>query len=330
MTTTADDYSWWRDALAGKAPKIHDSDPQAGFYRQRRKDSTYVPVAIWWATGVDGGREAVCLSGVGDDARRIDAAEAWTFVAQNPVTEKVYRRAFEGHGWPDMDNAAAPPTAGHNQPPPADDAAAIREQIDAAAAGVPKYATIADDEHAAAAQSLRARLNELSREADKLRTAEKAPHLEAGKAVDAKWQPIVKDAKAHADTLAKNLSAYETAKARAAEKARREAEEARRKAEEEARKAAEPNSGPAMEVQSVYVPPEPEPAPVQTTIKGGYGRAASVKVIKVATVVDQDKAYMAMRTHPELRDLISRLAQRAVAAGHTIDGVEVSEERKVA
>ena len=28
-------FAWWRDALAGRKPPIHDSDPQCGFYQRK-------------------------------------------------------------------------------------------------------------------------------------------------------------------------------------------------------------------------------------------------------------------------------------------------------
>ena len=88
----------------------------------------------------------------------------------------------------------------------------LRDQIDAAKAGVGTYAKISDDETAGKAQSLRSRLNELSGEADKKREALKRPHLEAGKAIDKEWQPLVKSAKEAADGIRSALSAYETDK----------------------------------------------------------------------------------------------------------------------
>ena len=322
---TNDPYAWWRAALAGENPPIHDGDPQPGFYRKRQvKGGAFEPVAIW--SNLDG---MVALAGFDGAQRQEDPAAIWTFCAQNPVTEDAYRAAVLAGRFADVDEAITPPPAGHNAPPE-DEAETIREQIEAASASVEKYTTIADDEHAAAAQSLRARLNELAGDAEKKRVAEKAPHLDASKAVDAKWQPIVKAGKAGAETIRKALGAYETKKARAAAEAQRKADEARRKAEEEAAKAAEPNRGTMPDTPHVHVPEPEPPPPVQTTIKGGYGRAASVRVKKLVTVTDQDAAYQSLKTHPELRDLIAKLAQRGVDAGHEIGGVSVEEVREVA
>lgn len=311
-------YDWYFAALKqpaeiGKSLPVHENEPQPGFYRKRRgKSGGWYPVAIWH----DGEKLTAAL---GENIQ--DPFALWTWVCRQPVTEEAYRNAVKGEPWPDE-----APGIGHNQGP-ASDFETIAEQIESASACVSEFAEISDDEKQAQAQSARARLNELSRDADKKRTEEKAPHLEAGKAVDAKWQPLVKSAKAAADTIAKAMSAFETAKARKQAEERRRQEEEARKAEE-ARRAAEPDGEPSEQAEIIQATPEPEP--VKTVVKGGYGRAATVKVIKVATVVDQDAAYQAMRTHPELVRLIAQLAQRAVDAGHEIAGVTFEEERKVA
>lgn len=307
-------YEYWENALAGKFGPVHDGDPQCGFYRKRlRKAGPFVPVAIF---PVSGTMSAVVAG------KAADAAEIWTYCCEHPVPEQWYRDVAErGLPWPDLDETVAETIApmGHNNGP-TDDAEILAGQIESAAAGVSEYETIADDTVAAKAQSLRSRLLELCRDADKKRDELKRPHLEAGGAVDAKWQPIVKVAKAAADKIAAALGAHETRKVRAAEEAARKAAEEQRKREAEAAKANKPPPPPA---------PVPEaPAPV-TAIRGAYGRAASVRIVKVATVTDYDAACHYLILHPEMIALIDRLAQRGVEAGHTIPGVSVEEQRKV-
>lgn len=308
------DYTYWQNALDGKFGPVHDSDPQPGFYRRRtRRGGPFVPVAIWVHEG-----EMVAVQ----DGARADAAEIWTHVCQHPIPEAWYHGKAKGEPWPDEDPAiqAVAPGAGHNNPPQ-DEADILKEQIENASKGISEFETIKDDETAARAQSLRARLNELSGEADKKREAEKKPHLEAGKTIDAKWQPLVKAAKAAADTIRNALGRFETEKARKAEEERRKQEEAQRKAEAEAKKKGAPPPPPAPVVEA------PPPA---TQIRGAYGKAAAVKVVKVATVIDQDKAYGFLKTHPELIACIAALSQRAVNAGHEVPGVKVEEERRIA
>lgn len=314
------DYTYWQNALLGNFGPVHDGELQLGFWRKRiSRDGAFVPVA----TFIHDGKLVALVNG--------DAVEhpedLWTFICRNPIPEDWYHARMAGEPWPDEDGAVAksvappPPPSGHNNPPQ-DEAEILKAQIDAASAGVSDYAEVSDDETAAKAQSLRSRLLELSREADKKRDAEKRPHLEAGKAIDAKFQPLVKAAKAAADAIAKALGAHETRKAREAAEAAMRAEEARQKALAE-QLAKHPEAPPPEPV----APPQPIVAPAP--IKGAYGRAATVKVVKVATVTDQDAVYGYLKTHPEMIALITQLAQRAVNAGHTVPGVEVTEERKV-
>lgn len=315
------DYTYWTNALAGNFGPVHDGDPQCGFYRILR-GSIMAPVAIW----KEDGRAIAAV-----DGKEADAAAIWSYVCQRPIPEQWYRDKIEGKHWPDEDenvtgSLIAPiPGIGDNNPP-TDEAEILKGQIEAASAGADRYKEITDDDSAAAAQSLRARLNELSGEADKKREAQKKPHLEAGKAIDAKWQPLVKAAKTAADAIKAALGTHETRKARAAAEAERVVDEQRRAAEKAARDAAEAGRPPP--VVEPPKPAEPAPAPAMT-IKGAYGRAASVRVVKKAVVVDQDAAYMGLRTHSEMVALIAALAQRAAKAGVSVPGVEVTEEKEV-
>jgi hypothetical protein len=78
------------------------------------------------------------------------------------------------------------------------------------------------------------------KDADKARAEEKRPHDEAGKAVQAKWKPIIDKADRGASACKDALTPYRTAKQRArdeaARKAREEAEAQQRAAQEALRK----------------------------------------------------------------------------------------------
>ncbi len=305
------DYTYWQQALEGNFLPIHESEPQLGFYRKRNgKAGTFAPAAIW----DDFGKIVASVSGL-----PADPSDIWTYVCQYPVTEDQYRNRMKTGKWWDEDDSVTAslqtPQAGHNQP---DEVDSIADQIDAALKGVDDYGVIMTDETAAKAQSLRSRLLELSREADKKRETLKRPHFEAGKAVDEAWQPLVKAAKGGADVIAKELGAHETRKARI--EADRLAAERKRLAEEAAKNAPIEASEPI---------PEPIPAPVAAPIRGAYGRAAAVKIVKIAKVIDQDAAYAYLKATAELVALIQSLSQKAVTAGFSVPGVEITEERKV-
>lgn len=291
------------------------TEPQTGFYRKRNKTGSDIPVAIW--TGEQG---IVALAG----DNTVDPHDIWTWCCDWPISEDAYRAVAEkGETWPGSDPVVQEQVAeaGHNSGE-IDEAEAFADQVDAAEKGKDAYAKITDDEQLAAAQSLRSRLLELKSEGEKKHKREKEPHLEAGRAVDKKWLPNVKRAQAAADAIRAAMGAYETEKLRK----QREAETARLAAEIAARKEAEKANAPAP----VETAPEPVAA-APTPIRGSYGRAASVSVINVVTGInDQDALYRFLRDHPDLKNCMFDLAKRAVAKGHTVPGVTVEEQAKVA
>lgn len=327
-TKMVDRWAWWQRALAnpeeiGKSIPVHENEPHQGYFRVKNQSGGFDPVAIFYPEDSD---ELVAYRA----GREVDPGDIWTWACRRPVTYEAYEQAVAGGGWADDDPTVAaqiaPAPPGHNSGD-IDETEVLQDQIEAARQGADAYTKIEDDEALSKAQSLRSRLNELSTEADKKREALKRPHLEAGRAIDKKWQPLVKGAKEAANGIRKAMEAYQTEKLRKQREAERAAEEARMKAEEEARKAEEagkPVAEPA---------PEPEPAPAPAApeqIRGSYGKAASTGVKNVVTeVTDWDKLWGFLREHPEVRDLFQKLAQRAVDRNFTVPGVKVEERATV-
>lgn len=319
------DWTYWRAGLRGAKPQAHPDDPQTGFYRGRKeKGGPLLPIAYWFEDGA-----LICTRG-GSVVPENEARAMWQWCCTNFVEKSVFDAVSAGGQWPDIDATVAAALekrdgiGGNN--PPSDPAEILKEEIESAAKGVAEYAKIADDETQKKAQTLRSRLLELSGDADKKREAEKAPHLAKTREVDAKWMPLVKLSKELADKVRAAMSAYETEKLKAERAAAAKAEAERRAHEEAARAAAAAN-------EPAPPPPPPPPAPAATApapIKGAAGRAATVKLVKVATVTDQDAVYAYCRTHPEVVNLLAQLAQRAVDAGRDVPGVSVEEERRVA
>lgn len=311
------DYKSWESVLAGTPLPVHEDSPQPGFWRKRTgKAKGYIPVALWEMDGK--------IVGVAN-LEVIDPREVWTYCCTHATTEQQYWDRVNTGKWFDEDDSVTasltPPPVGHNQPDAVD---SIKDQITSALAGVDAYTEVKDDATAAKAQSLRSRLLELSREADKTRETLKRPHFEAGKAVDELYQPLVKSAKGGADAIAKALGTHETRKANEAAAAAHVLAEARRKALE-----AEQARAPI----GVTVEPEPVPAPsvapAPAPIKGAYGRGANVKDVKIATVADQDAAYAFLKAQPELIEVIQKLAQKMVTNGLSVPGVTVTVEKRV-
>jgi len=316
MNAPQDQFTEWRALLKGENVAFNQDDPISGYFRTRLfKDGPLEPVAIWRD---DDGLNIYC------DGKPAELSKVWPWAARNPVTYAAYEGRIKTGQWPDIDTTVHlqnREAIGGNRPPE-DPAVILQEQIEAAAAGASAYAEIGDDTMAAKAQTLRSRLLELSGQADKHRDALKRPHLEAGRAIDDKWQPIIKGAKLVADKIRNALSRWETAKL-AKER------EAQRAAEAKARKALLEATDIALAVAAVSQPPAPSaPTP---NIKGAAGRAAAVKLVRVVTeITDQDALYGALRERVELKELLLKLAQRSVDAGIEIPGIKIEEQRRVA
>lgn len=318
-------WGWWRTALKdpskiGTAPLlIHPGEYQVGYYRTRSKGKPWEPVGIY-------PDEQGVVSGYRNGEPVQDIPELFLWSCRNPITYEAYVGALEGKPFPDEDTVVAEQVAaaGHNSGE-VDEAEELKDQIAAALKGMDAYKTIADDATSARALSLRNRLNELSGQAEKIRVKQKEPHLEASKAVDAKWQPLVKSAKKGADDVRDAIGQWETKKLQEQRKREREAEQARIAAEQAAR-ANEPQADLALAPAPVAAV-EAAPAPIKPT----YGKAASVSVkIVLQEVTDWQALATYMLAHPDLRDFLTKLAQRALDAGRTnIPGIVVGEEAKV-
>ena len=310
----SDQFATWRRAVAGEQVLLHDGEPNAGFYRVRRNGSQASAVAYWRDT-----KSNILRCHVnGVDVAENVAFEQWPYAAREPVTHEVYKARIDTGKWPDMDDAAfatlpsSREVIGNNQPP--DEMALLKEQIESASAGIKAYEKITSDEMQAKAQSLRARLLELGGDADKKRDKEKRPHLEAGRIIDKKWKPLVEMAEGAANMIRAAMRGWENEKDRRAREAAAKAE-----ANNVAREAAG--------LAPTPVPtPDAAPAPI---VKGAYGRAASVRIVKVAVIVDQLAVYKAFADRQDVKDLLQKLAQKAIDAGFDVPGVQVKTERDV-
>lgn len=127
--------------------------------------------------------------------------------------------------------------AGHNMPPPD---AAFGLEIDSLftlLSDTLAGGEVSNDEQEAAIEAILNDFRKAGQDAEKARKAEKEPHLEAGRQVDAKWKPITDKATRGAGACKDALTPYRTAKQAAkdaaAAKAREEAE-ARQKAAQDA------------------------------------------------------------------------------------------------
>lgn len=133
-------------------------------------------------------------------------------------------------------------TIGHNAPPP-DVAFSLEvDNLFSLLSDTLAGGEVSNDEQDAAIDEILDDFRKAGTDAEKARKAEKEPHLEAGRQVDAKWKPITDKATRGATACKAALTPYREAKQRAkdeaARKAREEAE-ARQKAAQEALKQSE-------------------------------------------------------------------------------------------
>jgi hypothetical protein len=335
-----DDFTWYENALKGIRGPIYDGEPQSGFYRQKRQDGTYEPVAYWKDTNTGEQRCHVNGKSPQDPYR---GNEIWPFAARYPISAEAYWHRIDTGQWLDNDPGAAAAAKGPTIDPALDPAGSLKTEIEAAKAGESAYATIDSDEQSAKAQTLRSVLTTLKGKAEKAYEAANRPLLDEQARLRKVWFPLRDDADAASNRLRVAMGRWEDIKrenARRAADAQRKAElEAQQKAAAEAethRRAVE-----AAEKANRPPPPPPEPVlapapviqpntpPPATKIKGGSGRAASVQIKRVVTAIDIDKAFKQFRESPELYAFLLDLSQKALNAGIPPDGATIEEKSDI-
>lgn len=222
-----------------------------------------------------------------------------------------------------------------------------REKLDAFLSGAAiweKRGAWSDAELAAAdLDDLGARLNDfitgsrrLWKNTDEARAAEKKPHDDAAKAVQAKWSPMLKKIEAVGD-VGKKLAAriLKIQAARAAE-ARAKAEAERRAAEEKAREAerrveeaatikerleAQEIADAHRETATLKAAEEKEASePVKLASATGTANRRGLRTKWTARLVSPARALAAFRDHPDVAALLITLAERALRDAPVIDG----------
>ena len=297
-------YQYWMDALKGNFGAVHDGHPQPGFYKIKNKNGPWRPIAIWME-----GETALAV----DDGKSVDPNEIWTWVCQNPITEETYRRVERGEGWPD----AIESMIGSNNPP-VDEAEADEVENACKAALEAAKQPVTNQTEADRLGNYRDRLAKLYKAKENERVAEKEPHLEAGRQVDAKFKPIL----AKVEDAGKAVKAVLT-KWLVAEQARINAENAaKEKADREAREAA---------AKANLPPPEAAPvAEIERPKAGTTGRASALRTFKSAKITDYAKALAAVAENTEIKALVQTLADRAARADIAMAGCEIISEQRAA
>jgi hypothetical protein len=296
------EWQYWHDRLNGKPVEMTPNDPQAGFYREPRRAEygarkTFRPVAYW--PGENG--QLHCRLGDEDvsDQRGVDL---WTRVGHHPVTEAAYRTVAQDGGlWPDEHELV--PMQGDNQPPPDDSYEGLRDEIEKLARDAGerlKGPPIADQDEADRLANLGNRLEQLAKQVEDNRKAERAPHDAACIEIQKKWVPL-RDLAETYKLLKRTLVTPWLNKL--TQQKKKEAE------------AAAAAGTPVSATESARRPRA-----------GTRGRAMTLKTVKRAQIDDYDACWTFFKDAPEMRDLVQSLANRVIRTGMTVPGTTVVTE----
>ena len=212
------------------------------------------------------------------------------------------------------------------------------EQAESWLKTAPKIPTETD---ANMARNIQAALLQLNKRADAMHKLEKQPHLDAGRAIDTKFD-FRKLVATVADRLRDVFTAFMRAEeARQRVEAQKRFEEEKRKVEEAIMTAEEERKRLQCEDPALALITEPQPLPelplapepVKVQVGGGVGRKTGLKSVYIGRVLDWQKVLHHFSGHQQLRDLLQKLVDADVRLNKTqctIPGVEVLEERVAA
>jgi len=333
-------WRWWQEALKNPGKigtpdlPIHANEYQLGYYRCRRKNGPWEPVGIY--PDDDG-----VVVGFRSGLQVLDLNDLFLWCCRYPISYEAYVKALEGGGFDD--EPAPAPTIGHNSGD-AEPFDAIKIELAGEIEQVTDFIKKPVETQAEADKLgiWAKRLADIAKRADHQRVIEKQPYLDASRDVDNKWRDPITEAKDWAAKAKKHVEPFLL-------KQKREEEERQRRAKEEAEAAAKAAAEAARKAQEeqqddqhkeaaqreaerlAAAARQAEKEAAERKINAGRtGARVSVRVEKVGIVTDYAKAAAALvaMKHPDMADVIDKLAQRAAKAGMPFDGMQV-EEREV-
>lgn len=307
-------YDYWREALAGGNPAVHENAPQPGFYRTKGgKGREPEPVAIFEHNGA-----LVALR----SGNPVDPGEVWTWVCTSPISHDVYEAVAErGEPWPDQPAENPRAVAGNNSGD-LDAFATLRRELEGeqeiTAAFLAKPITLQEEADRAGVWAKR--VAGLKTRADREFETEKAPHLAACRAVDEKWRDLRADAEALAKKLKRHAEPFLIEQQRLAK-------ERERQAQEEARRLREQGSAErAAEVEQAGA--------AKNASAGRTGARIALRTVQRERITDLPALaafYAGMETPPaDLTEVLLKLARRNISAGVMPPGVEVYDAQVAA
>jgi hypothetical protein len=297
-----DEWDWWRNALKGVFGTTHADEPQTGFYRSRRQNKqtgevTFQTVAYWYKDG-----KLRCQIG-GKDVDDLVAREAWPYVSRRPITHELFIAVCHGEPWPDINDIVE----GHNRAPVDDSIEAIQERIDDLAREAErmlKAGAAQDQATSDQASDLANTFGELQTKIGNLHKAEKAPHLEAGRAVDKKWFGL----RDRADDLKSRLKAVVVTPW-----LRKKADEAN-----------------AAKVAAVTAGKSVGEAPEVRVTAGSTKRSTGLRTYYFAEITDKAALLDSLKDHPRVVAVLQEIADEAAKKQVALPGCVVKSDRRAA
>lgn len=221
--------------------------------------------------------------------------------------------------------------AGHNKPP-ADAAFGLHiDELFTLLSDTLSGGEVGSDEQEAAIDELMDDFRKAAKDADKERAAEKKPHDDAGKAVQAKWKPIIEKADRGVTACKDALTPYRVAKQRAKDEAARKAREEAEAKERAAREAMQASDDLEARFQAEQ---EFEAAKKLTAVANKIDRSATgLRTHWEAEVTDKGAAlrFYLQRSPERFSELIQRLADEdARGARPQVPGVIYHERKEAA
>jgi hypothetical protein len=318
-------YEYWNDALKGRFGPVHDGDAQNGFYRRKRRDGGFDPVAIFVHEGV---QIALVAGNAGDPA------ELWSWVCDKPVTEAAYHQAMEGKGWPD--DPPAPVLRNISDDPHE----ALKQEL----AGEKEQAEeflrqpITAKEQADQAAIWSKRIAGIGKKATDLHKVEKQPSLDEGRRVDDRWRDIREESDDYSKRLKRHLDAYLREEQRKEDErvrlAREEAARKQREHDEAAKAAAEKPDDPEAAADAQRKADEAAAALRETEKRnasaGRTGAKVALRTHTYAEITDFHLLLIGLKDRPEVKEVIESLANRAARSGVELPGMMIKQEQRAA
>lgn len=191
--------------------------------------------------------------------------------------------------------------------------------------------TVDSDDKEAAIDALMDEFRKASKDADKARAAEKKPHDDAGKAVQAKWKPVIDKADRGVTECKSALTPYRIEKQRIADEAARKAREEAEAKQAAAQAALQQSDDLESRFQAEQ---DLEQAKKLTAVANKIDRSATgLRTSWEAELTDKTAALRHyLKTQPdEFSDLLQTLADRdARGARPPVPGVIYHERKKAA